>query len=669
MTATFMDNNLKDTVGLSTRISYSTPTVANVFHPQVGYPNDRPLGLYQDQLLKNLGFEVPFPGLDARFVLGWSMLNPAQTILYGDPVIEKSLSPNEDWRYYGSLLSGFRPGASRSSNPVRAIEHDCTHVNLLGSLSTSSGGWDLYPQRASVQRIVGPALAGLTSVGSPRPYSSGRDYAYFGVTSLGGGDYSFAVSSSLYGSASGTRVRMEEVLFLLKRDLGGDWVSSARFTAGRDTMVISYRAFDYRLVHTSATVAEIQISYDFRCQTYGTANNTVSDHTYNVSHSISCWLTNSTVPSIQGPGSKPIWLSLGSISSSSQFTLVDDQGIYIPEDYRWPTASTTMTGRWSTSTAHFMSTGGPAGENFDLAGITYDALRKQRRVLTMFKMCESIHWQDMRSAAAISSGKALGSLDSSSNYLEAFSELPEILSLIPNIASLPAIIKKIGQKDLTAIPDLVKALADEFLRYNYGIRPTIADVREATRLANDSVRLLHESLSDGLVLYGSHTVTVPADIVHSWMGEGSLRVTVRSKVVLQGGFSSALLVFLKLKSVGLNLGPSGFWQLIRFSFVADWFTNVGQRMETAEQNAALLALPVKYYVHSYTYDFTYNQFELLQKGLRTSRGDEFTIRFFKRTVSFHHPVLGRDGRFDLQPPPSLPRYAASLGCLIVASLG
>lgn len=139
-------------------------------------------------------------------------------------------------------------------------------------------------------------------------------------------------------------------------------------------------------------------------------------------------------------------------------------------------------------------------------------------------------------------------------------------------------------------PSLGKFLSDEWLRYRYGILPlarTVEDIYKSLIESKPSLRFtargsypIDEVVTDES---GSTTYTWS---VSSWDRNFSQSGYVRSGILYE-------YVFTKVDRYGLSLRelPSTAWELVPFSFVVDWFANVGDtvRALTPKSEARILA--------------------------------------------------------------------------------
>lgn len=155
---------------------------------------------------------------------------------------------------------------------------------------------------------------------------------------------------------------------------------------------------------------------------------------------------------------------------------------------------------------------------------------------------------------------------------------------------------------------LVTNAAGAFLNYKFGWKPTIGDLKILNSI-NKFASLLHKQLEDfrkttGTIIAARKTMlkdsTVKignsnpeADKHLFWRGQ--VDRTVHAFVVYQplpvyvlGKYDEALR--LVLDGAGFELNPRIVWDKIPFSFVVDWFTNIGDFLDQYKHDA--LELPI-----------------------------------------------------------------------------
>lgn len=113
--------------------------------------------------------------------------------------------------------------------------------------------------------------------------------------------------------------------------------------------------------------------------------------------------------------------------------------------------------------------------------------------------------------------------------------------------------------------------------------------------------------------------------------------------------------------VGLKPTLANLWDLVPFSFVADWFFNLSDRYADIDSSILLHLISPSYYVHSYTVTYVPTPKEKEQAGLgimSSVYGKRFT-----REISRINPIP-RETMIDFRAPPSLQKRLVSAGALL-----
>jgi hypothetical protein len=134
----------------------------------------------------------------------------------------------------------------------------------------------------------------------------------------------------------------------------------------------------------------------------------------------------------------------------------------------------------------------------------------------------------------------------------------------------------------------------------------------------------------------------------------------RSKVVAASGLSPELANFLGVRTLGFAPTLAQYWDLIPFSFVVDWFLNVGGRARAVESMALLAAIGPSCIVQSYRIVSSLDDEGLSRIGLGyfTSGSEQVQLVSYIREVSQHLPPI-RSGGFDFGSPIRLPNWATA----------
>jgi len=165
-----------------------------------------------------------------------------------------------------------------------------------------------------------------------------------------------------------------------------------------------------------------------------------------------------------------------------------------------------------------------------------------------------------------------------------------------------------GLSQLGKAGNVSKRFADEYLNYEFGLKPLISDARAAAstvkkqnsilqQLARDSGRLIRRRYSfpeerDSFIRYSGNLYSFPT--MDTLMYNGPGKVTIHRQTEKRVWFSGAYTYFYDQgsdlwsrlarneqnanKLLGLRLTPDLIWELSPWSWLADWATNAGDVM-------------------------------------------------------------------------------------------
>lgn len=203
----------------------------------------------------------------------------------------------------------------------------------------------------------------------------------------------------------------------------------------------------------------------------------------------------------------------------------------------------------------------------------------------------------LRPSSFISSSDALDKQMTafSGNLLQNLQHVKGLLDLIPDPAPLERLIAKAMKGDPSAIKDLFDLLSEYILKYRFEIAPLLRDVQKLTEL--DLSQVEQASKVQELTGYGVFRYTFSDS--ENFMPGGILTLETRSKVRFISDPSTLFGQLLMANSVGLLPNLSRIWNLLPFSFVVDWFTNMSKRLHLVDDQVLYLALRVVFCVHSY----------------------------------------------------------------------
>jgi hypothetical protein len=169
----------------------------------------------------------------------------------------------------------------------------------------------------------------------------------------------------------------------------------------------------------------------------------------------------------------------------------------------------------------------------------------------------------------------LGILDN--NYVEVLSELKDLPDLIPDVKALLEAIRDFKALNVAGLLRFGDFIAENHLRYAFGIRPTISVISELNSLESRLLDYYSRGIGENeSVLYGQFTYPFLLEESRPWLNSVVHTTCICSVTAPESPFLLAL-----FKLYGLRIAPSSqnVWEAIPFSFVVDWFTNMSQRLK------------------------------------------------------------------------------------------
>lgn len=131
----------------------------------------------------------------------------------------------------------------------------------------------------------------------------------------------------------------------------------------------------------------------------------------------------------------------------------------------------------------------------------------------------------------------------------------------------------------------LKTLADNYLTVKYGILPTISDIRN---IIGAFGRLKPNLDRDGFTAYyASHTST-------SSVENAEVTVEQHAKIAVGNEDNAFDSLFTGFERVGLLPNLENIWDLVPYSFVVDWFIDVGDFLERVDTHQRLMRFNVRY---------------------------------------------------------------------------
>jgi hypothetical protein len=231
----------------------------------------------------------------------------------------------------------------------------------------------------------------------------------------------------------------------------------------------------------------------------------------------------------------------------------------------------------------------------------------------------------------------------STNWLQDMQHLQDILRLLPDVSKISQFAAHAVNGDLSSIPELVDLLTEEILKQRFERAPLTRDLDAL--LSVDVVKRLGDIGKDSSpTLHGSFSYDFSDS--ENFMRDGRLKLITRSKVQISLNLQSLLAQYLIGDGLGLVPTLSRLWDLVPFSFVVNWFTNMGQRIHNAESQLVWACLGVDWCLHSYSVYWYPSDALLRSYDLKsTDPSDQFAVKYYGREFSLYAPAL-RDSKFD-----------------------
>jgi hypothetical protein len=228
------------------------------------------------------------------------------------------------------------------------------------------------------------------------------------------------------------------------------------------------------------------------------------------------------------------------------------------------------------------------------------------------------------------------------NHLETLAELSNILGWLPDLRPLMTLLLGPFSSMLDAGARFLDVLAAAKLYDSFVLKPGVASVREFGNR--------FDSIVDRLSGIGGREQTLNGKFIFSLFQDMFIVrdpfLTTRTKIHLTFPRSSVVNLIIGSGAVGLLPSLSNFWDIVPSSFVADWFTNVGGRLESIDLQAILFTVQIHHCVHSYT--ITGSVPDDYYTSTRTVlHNDPLAVRYYQRELSRFAPIL-RESKIDFQ---------------------
>jgi hypothetical protein len=279
--------------------------------------------------------------------------------------------------------------------------------------------------------------------------------------------------------------------------------------------------------------------------------------------------------------------------------------------------------------------------------------------LNNFKRAIDDSWDDLVPSSAFSTVEAfkqqIGSLDN--NVLQTIAKIPDIASALPQIREAIEVLGRLVNKDLSLVTlcDILDLASATILQSNFQWRPYYELLTKYLPQILSTLSSMAENrhLTGG---YGSYSTTL-----YNELGREEVHLTTRTKIVMDASTSGLTSAALSLDAYGLLPKVSRAWDLVPFSFVANWFTGIGKSIERAEYSLLLATLPA-YYIHSYSLVSPFTTDELEHLKMSSAGKEPAALKVYYRDISIYTP-FPRDSRFGFGIPQGYPN-SGILGSLL-----
>jgi hypothetical protein len=236
------------------------------------------------------------------------------------------------------------------------------------------------------------------------------------------------------------------------------------------------------------------------------------------------------------------------------------------------------------------------------------------------------------------------------NHIETLKEIDDLLHLIPSFGKLAEFASSLSSGSaISAGKHGLDFLSDTYLRFKFGIEPTVKNGQEILNKAS-AVRERFANLYGPRTLNGKFHYVFP----EGTYGFRNVSLTTRAKIRIHFDESCLLAGVLRSRALGLFPSLSSLWDCVPLSFIIDWFTNLGERFDSVDDQVSILAFRITECVYSYTVYVNLDE-ELLQSFDLTAAEPNHLpyLKCYTREVSHIKPLL-RDSKYDWLAPQKVP---------------
>lgn len=275
----------------------------------------------------------------------------------------------------------------------------------------------------------------------------------------------------------------------------------------------------------------------------------------------------------------------------------------------------------------------------------------ERNMLGSFRDAIQDSWDDIVPSTMFSTVDAYKAAEGSlgTNVLQNLAKLPGLVDSLPQIREAVNILGRLVRRDLSGalIKDILDLATSTTLQANFEWRPYLKYVTEYLPGLASTLQTLSDMREGSVIGYGSFRYKL-----FQQLGRKEVTLLTRTKLVMDASPSGLLSAVLGLDALGLLPKMSNIWDLIPFSFVANWFTGVGEALRRAEYSLLLATIPA-YFVHTYAITSPLTTEELDSMKMSSSGVESPSLRIYCRDVTLYSP-FPRESRFGFGIPSGFP---------------
>lgn len=234
------------------------------------------------------------------------------------------------------------------------------------------------------------------------------------------------------------------------------------------------------------------------------------------------------------------------------------------------------------------------------------------------------------------------------NVLQNLQKLPGIADSFPDFQEAINVLGKILRRDLSlsTLKEILDLSTSTMLKGSFEWRPYYTLVTEYIPQLVSTLHLLGD-IEKNAIGRGSFQYEL-----HDVFGRKDVTLKTRTKLVMDASPSGLLSAVLGFDALGLLPKVSNLWDLVPFSFVANWFTGIGESIRRIEYSLLLAGIPA-YFVHTYSLTSPFEGFELDILEASSPDSDPAVFKLYYRDVSLHSP-MPKDSKYGFGLPKDLP---------------